>query len=625
MFAKLAFRNVRRSVRDYSVYFLTLLLGVCVFYVFNSLQGQPVIAMLDQSSQTYVIEAILEYMNILSVFVSVVLAGLVLYANNFMLRRRKKELATYLLLGLPHHKLAIMLFLETVAVGLLALAVGVALGVLAANGLSALILGLFGLPYEDALGFQFQWSAVGKTALYFGGIFVLVMLFNQVTVARQRLGKLMSAGRQNETLKQRPVWFSVLVFLAGAALIGIAYALLLIRGMLRIDALWFGMLGMGAVGTVFFFRGLSGFVLQLCRANGRLYFKGLNMFVLRQWSGRIHSTYLSMTVVCLLLLLAIGATGCTIGMNAAIAQISDSSAPFDFTVSNYDYGAEGLRTVQTVDALRERGFDADALAGYVEFCVYEAPDSGGAALRLSDYNALMSLQGLTGLTAADLPVYRNELIITRSGSGTGYSYSKDGERKDGYLVLPDAAAEALEVWGQYVCGSYPAGARVSQWESALSNAIDTCHEDKLSINAQTRHEIYLDQLGAKVMVLFIGVYLGVTFLITAAAVLALQQLSQSADNAGQYEILRRLGAENKLRSRAVFFQVFLAFFLPLALAVVHAVVGMTAANEVISMVSRGNLDTVYSSFLTAGLILLIYGAYFLLTFFSSRRIIRERR
>lgn len=625
MFAKLAFRNVRRSVRDYSVYFLTLLLGVCVFYVFNSLQGQPVVAMLGQASQTYVIEAILEYMNVLSVFVSVVLAGLVLYANHFMLRRRKKELATYLLLGLPHHKLAVMLFLETVAVGLLALAVGVILGVLAANGLSVLILGLFGLPYEDALGFRFQWSAVGKTALYFGGIFVLVMLFNQVTVARQRLGELMSAGRRNEALKQRPVWFSVLVFLAGVVLIGIAYALLLIRGMLRIDELWFGMLGMGALGTVFFFRGLSGFVLQLCQTNRKLYFKGLNMFILRQWSGKIHSTYLSMTVVCLLLLLAIGATACTIGMNDAIAQISDSSAPFDFTVSNYDYGADGLRTAPTADALRDRGFDLDALAGYVEFCVYETPDDGNAALRLSDYNALMDLQGLPGLTAGDLPACRSELIITRYGSGTGYSYIRDGERVDGYLVISDAAAEGLKVREQYVCGNYSAGAKLTAWETSLSNAVEASHEDKLSINAQTRHEMYLDQLGAKVMVLFIGVYLGVTFLITAAAVLALQQLSQSADNVGQYDILRRLGAEDGLRSQAVFFQVFLAFFLPLALAVVHAAVGMTAANAVIAQVSRGNLDTAYSSFLTAGLILLIYGAYFLLTFLSSRRIVRERR
>lgn len=621
MFAKLAFRNVRRSVKDYSVYFLTLLLGVCLFYVFNSLQGQPVVVMLNQSAQTYVVEAILEYMNVLSVFVSVVLAGLVLYANNFMLRRRKKELATYLLLGLPQHKLALMLFLETLAVGLLALVLGILLGALAANGLSVLMLGLFALPYEELLGFRFQWDAVGKTALYFGLIFLAVMVFNQVSVARQQLGRLMSAGRQNEELKQRPVWFSVLVFLAGVVLIVIAYALLLIRGMLRIDAVWLLMLVMGAVGTVFFFRGLSGFVLQLCRANEGLYLKGLNMFVLRQWSGKIHTTYLSMTVVCLLLLLAIGATACTIGMNDAIAQISAASAPFDFTLTNHSYGGsgDGLRPLDFTAELAGHGFDTGSLAAEVEFSLY-SNEQGEDFITLSDYNALMAAQGLPALSGDGLPAVRRELLFTHWGSGTGCSVLEGREFVDGYWVIPDSETAGLTRWRHSFCGNYPAGAGALAWDNALSAALEQIDD----LSAATRHEMYLEQLGAKVMVLFIGVYLGVTFLITAAAVLALQQLSQTADNVGQYLILRRLGAEEGMRSKAVFFQVFLAFFLPLALAVVHAAVGMTAANQVIAMVSQGNLDTVYSSFLTAGLILLIYGAYFLLTFFSSRRILRGR-
>ena len=619
MFAKLALRNVRRSVKDYSIYFLTLLLGVCVFYVFNSLRDQPVVQMLNQSGQTYVVEAILEYMNALSVFVCVVLAGLVLYANNFMLRRRKKELATYLLLGLPQGRLALMLFLETLAVGLLALAAGTALGVLAANGLSVLLLNLFSLPYGELLGFRFQWDAVGKTSLYFGFIFLAVMVFNQITVARQRLGKLLSAGRQNEALKDRPVWFSVLIFLAGTALIAAAYVLLLVRGMLCIDPLWFGMLGMGALGTVFFFRGFSGFVLQLCRANRRLYFKGLNMFVLRQWSGKIHSTYLSMTVVCLLLLLAIGATACTIGMNDAIAQVSNAAAAYDVSVHNYEWNnTEGLVLKDLEGLLKQGGLDLGQLDGYYTYTVYRKGPSD--CVTLEDYNALMALQNLPGLTEAGLPQARGELISNSYGTPEWSYVDENGAVQWGYYVVSAQDAADMDVQGQVFVANYPAGARPLDWDSALNAAL----EEAEGLSAVTRHEMYLEQLGSKVMVLFIGVYLGITFLITAAAVLALQQLSQSADNVGQYAILRRLGAEEGMRTKAVFFQVFLAFFLPLALAVIHAVVGMTAANQVISMVSRGNLDTAYSSFLTAGLILLIYGAYFLLTFFSSRRMVRER-
>lgn len=620
MFAKLAVRNVRRSVRDYSIYFLTLLFGVCVFYVFNSLQGQPVIQIL-RVSQGAIVEGILIYMGLFSVFVAVVLAGLILYANHFMLKRRKKELATYLLLGLPQSKLSLMLFLETLVIGLLALAAGVGLGVLAAHGLSQLMIRLFGLPYPD-LAFQFQWDAVGKTALCFGAMFLVVMVFNQVSVARQRLAELMSAGRKNEVLKQRPLWFSVLVFLLGLVLIGAAYFLLLTRGLLRFDALWLLMLALGSVGTVFFFRGFSGFVLQLCQKNEKLYFKGLNMFVLRQWSGRIHSTYLSMTVVCLLLLLAIGATACTIGMNDAISKSTDGSAPYDMTVTNYQWEEDGLRPADLTGLLRGGGLDVDGLAGFAEFTVYQA-DNGDAVIRRSDYNALMALQGSPGLEETSVPSIQDDQLFNTWGSGYTVQTAPD-VYEPGYWVVEDSAVEGLPLLGQYFVGNYPAGADVLAWDQAVNAALEAVASGDLSLGADLRQDYYLEELGTKVLVLFIGVYLGIVFLITAAAILALQQLSQAADNVVQYGILLRLGAEERMRSRAVLFQVFLAFFLPLALAVVHAVVGMTAANAVIFEVSRGQLDTVASSFVTAGLILLIYGAYFLLTFFSSRRILRER-
>ena len=620
MFAKLAVRNVRRSVRDYSIYFLTLLFGVCVFYVFNSLQGQPVIQIL-RLSQGAIVEGILIYMGLFSVFVAVVLAGLILYANHFMLKRRKKELATYLLLGLPQSKLSLMLFLETLVIGLLALAAGVGLGVLAAHGLSQLMIRLFGLPYPN-LAFQFQWDAVGKTALCFGAMFLVVMVFNQVSVARQRLAELMSAGRKNEVLKQRPLWFSVLVFLLGLVLIGAAYFLLLTRGLLRFDTLWLLMLALGSVGTVFFFRGFSGFVRQLCQKNEKLYFKGLNMFVLRQWSGRIHSTYLSMTVVCLLLLLAIGATACTIGMNDAISKSTDGSAPYDMTVTNYQWEEDGLQPTDLTGLLHGGGLDVDGLAGFAEFTVYQA-DNGDAVIRRSDYNALMALQGGPGLEETSVPSIQDDQLFNTWGSGYTVQTAPD-VYEPGYWVVEDSAVEGLPLLGQYFVGNYPAGADVLAWDQAVNAALEAVASDDLSLGADLRQDYYLEELGTKVLVLFIGVYLGIVFLITAAAILALQQLSQAADNVVQYGILLRLGAEERMRSRAVLFQVFLAFFLPLALAVVHAVVGMTAANAVIFEVSRGQLDTVASSFVTAGLILLIYGAYFLLTFFSSRRILRER-
>ena len=147
-------------------------------------------------------------------------------------------------------------------------------------------------------------------------------------------------------------------------------------------------------------------------------------------------------------------------------------------------------------------------------------------------------------------------------------------------------------------------------------------EDAGSTSFNTKLEIYAETMGTKILVLFLGIYLGIIFLLTSAAVLALQQLSQAADNQERYAVLTRLGVEEKMRDRSVYVQVFLAFFLPLFLAVIHSVVGMTAANNAIAQV--GQLDSVASSAVTAVFILVVYGAYFLATCWGSRRIVRGR-
>jgi putative ABC transport system permease protein len=304
MFCKLAARNVKRSIRDYSVYFLTLTFGVCIFYTFNSLDAQPAMRYL-QSTNAGMVGAILQLMDILSVFVAVVLGCLILYANTFLMRRRKRELGLYLMLGLPQSKVSLLLILETLLIGVLALVTGLALGQFLAQGLSALTLTMFDLRLDE-LQFVFSTRAIGKTCLYFGVIFLVVMAFTGLQISRTKLIDLIRGARKNEEMRQIPLGAAVALFLLGLALVGTAYAMLLIRGLLRVDDLFWLMLAMGTAGTLLIFRSLSGFLLRLAKSHKALYYKGLNMFVLRQFSSRVHTTYLSMTVICLLLLLAIG-------------------------------------------------------------------------------------------------------------------------------------------------------------------------------------------------------------------------------------------------------------------------------------------------------------------------------
>ena len=614
MFSKLALRNVRRSFRDYGVYLLTLTFGVCLFYTFNSLDGQGAMILLSQSANP-IVESILMLMDVFSVFVAVVLACLILYANRFLLRRRKRELGTYLLLGLSQGQVSRLLVLETGVIGLVSLAAGLALGVLASFGMSALTLSLFELDASALLALNFSPRAAGKTALYFGIIFLLVMALSGVQVSRARLIDLIHGERKNEVLKPRPLGVSVLQCLLGVACLLAAYAILLTFGMalsIALPFLCFPMLGLGTLGTLLIFRSLSGFVLKFVQSRPGLYFKNLNMFTLRQWISRVHTTYLAQTVVCILLLLAIGITASSLGLNSTLSAMTDQEAPFDITVQNQSGDTELI----DFDALlREGGIDPEQSLAWSHDTVFYYNDSqitgiedASGVIRVSDYNALVTRHGKPAYSGP-LPA----LLEERE------DWLTTGNLSLRCVVVPDSLVQQLEPRRQVWSADY-AGDTKEETERQLLQLI-TSLRAQLAVRAESRLSIYGDMVGNKILALFLGLYLGFTFLLAAAAVLALQQLSQGADNTGRYAILRRLGAEETQITRSASQQVALAFLLPLALALVHSAVGMKAANDIISAV--GKVDSTGNTIITTGVLLVVYGGYFLATALACRRMAKN--
>ncbi len=612
---KLAFRNVRRSIKDYAVYFLTLTFGVCLFYVFSALDDQSAIQFLARNNNPNV-EAIFVLVGVFSAFVAVVLAGLILYANQFLMKRRKRELGTYALLGMPTGKVARLLVTETLLIGLCALVSGVALGILGSWALDKLTVAMFLAAPEEIFSFNLSWKAAGKTAAYFGVIFLIVMAFTSLSVSRSKLIDLIRSGRTNEEVSRRPLSMSVALFLLGCVTLGTAYAILLTRGLLRIDLLWFIMLGLGTVGTFLIFRSLSGFLLRLTRGH-KGYYKGLNMFVLRQWSGKVHTNCASNTVISILILLAIGVTACSVGLNDTITASVGNQTPYDLTVLNY--GREGAYENADIPQLfRDAGLDTDACFAGVESVTvyYNDPELTGmpaagyyAVVALSDYNRLMAGRSLPVLENVDKPLRTPNAIV-------------NGPAADGVAVVPDDMISRLTPRRQMVNITY--AGNVSKVDDLVRMTLDEAEDFTGGLDIMMNYKLdnYYDLIGAKILVLYMGLYLGLVFLLTAAAVLALQQLSQAADNAQRYELLSKLGAPRAMRRGALIRQVALAFLLPLALGTIHAFVGMKAANEVIQ--AMGRVDSVHSSLLTAGLLLVIYGGYFLATCFGAWRAVEEK-
>ena len=620
MFSKLALRNVRRSFRDYGVYLLTLTFGVCLFYTFNSIEGQGAITYLARSENPMV-DAIITIIDIFSVFVAVVLACLILYANRFLLRRRKRELGTYLLLGLSQGQVSRLLFLETGIVGLISLAAGLGLGVLASFGMSALTLSMFEMDVSALLALNFSPGAAGKTVLYFGIIFLLVMLLSGVQVSRSKLIDLIHGERKNEVLKPRPLMAAVVQLVIGVICLIAAYAILLFFGMalaVAVPFLCFPMLGLGTLGTLLIFRSLSGFVMKFVQGHPGLYYRNLNVFTLRQWLSKVHTTYLAQTVVCILLLLAIGITASSIGLNNTLSSMTDGEAPVDITLWDYYDDEGGDAPMDFPSLLREGGFNPDArLKGYNSMTLYRNnPEITGfeqkegeavqAVLALSEYNRQLALTGQPPITLEG-----KTCRLVEDSPVNGASHWR-------WLVVDDPFTEGLEIQNQCWSANYAGNAE--ETERAIFQ-LTAPFDDTRSIYSDSRLEVYQDMMGNKILALFLGLYLGFTFLLAAAAVLALQQLSQAADNTGRYSILRRLGAEERQVKNSATQQVALAFLLPLALALVHSVVGMKAANDIIA--TAGRVDSAASSAVTAGVLLVVYGGYFLATSLACRRMAKN--
>ncbi len=680
MFSKLARKNAARSLKDYLVYFLTLTFGVCLFYMFNSLDAQTVMLKVS-SSQKEILKSLTQIIGYVSVFISVILGFLVVYANGFLMKRRKKELGVYMTLGMPKGKISAILILETFFIGLLSLAVGLVAGIFLAQGMSVVTAKLFEANLSKFI-FTFSQGAFWKTLVYFGVIFLVVMVFNTVSVSRLKLIDLLGAAHKNERLRIHSLWVSVVIFLVSVACLAAAYYLIETNGMFHMTPEFLACLILGVVGTLLFFLSLSGFLLRVVKSNKKLYFKGLNMFVLRQFNSKINTTFVSVSVICIMLLMTIGTLSTGVTISRVLSKDLKTACPYDVTLTSYGGNAttkDGVtvtasegRGEDILGALQKAGFDFSPWSeSYSQVAAYATKDANYSMffdrsnwpqpfgsyseekakqmpmgmMPESDFNKALKMRGRQPVALSEnqytinsidenmIPVYdsilRSGKEITLGGKTLkplktlqSESYFNNSSATDvGTLILPDSFFKGQKPAITILNINFKAGVDNDAFLKAL-NAVQTKPGEKSYDLISTKEGIYELAGGSKMMVTYLALYIGLVFLIAAAAVLALQQLSESSDNAERYGLLRKLGAEEKMVNRALFTQVALYFLLPLSLAVVHSVVGIHVVNK--ALVTADGTDLLGSIFATAAIFVVVYGAYFLATYFGSKSMIRQK-
>lgn len=677
MLFKLSLKNIRRSIKDYAIYFFTLVLGVAIFYVFNAIDSQTV--MLNVSSSTYdVIKLMTRTLSGISVFVSLVLGFLIIYASRFLIKRRNKEFGIYLTLGMSKKKISLILFFETLLIGIISLAVGIVIGTLLSQLMSLLVANMFDADMTQ-FKFIFSKSACFKTLIYFGIMYLFVMIFNTIMVNKCKLINLLYYDKKTESIKLKNPIACIVVFIIGVIMLAYSYYKVTIgvNGFLSSPPYTvFIIIGLGCVSTFLIFWSMSGFILNIVMAAKKTYYKGLNSFTLRQVSSSINTTVFSITIICLMLFTTICLLSSCFSLKESMAANLNELAPVDVELSKMvdtsSYNSSS-KVISIDTTLNKYNFDINSnFKDITEVNTYTGSltfkdtlgkslkylekkygflryDSKEEIMTISDYNRIAKLYGKKTYKLGNneyiiIANYKqmieirnlaleNKNTITLNGEilAPKYDECKDGfinmgDNQDniGIVIIPDRLASNLTIEKEILAANYKAKSdnKKHEIETKINKVVKGNLNKITPLTLNTKIDIEEASIGLGAMVTFIGLYLGIIFLISSAAILALKELSESTDNAERFTMLRRLGADEKMINKALFSQIFIFFMFPLLLAILHSIFGIKFATYILSTVgTKGLLPAIM---MTSAFLLVIYGGYFIITYVCSKNIIKER-
>ena len=580
-------------------------------------------------------------------------------------------------LGMGKNKISKILTYETALVGIISLVVGLGVGIIVSQGISAFASKLFEVSLSN-YKFLLSTDAILKTVLYFGIIFILVMIFNTFVISKYKLIDMLTAAKKNEDIKIKNPILTAIIFFISLGLLGVAYKLVIKVGLNPTDRMFLVSIVLGILGTLLLFFSLAGFVLYVLQKNKNVYLKGLNIFVLRQMNRKINTNFLSMTVICLMLFLTISTLATGLSFKNALEKGLENTTPFDASATYYIDEDSKIKTAE--ESIRELGFKfnpEDKIVSYNEYklektnlesllnknaegknkkeIVEAMTYKGTNAISISSYNDIRALSGEKPVSLAN-----NEVLISSNLGeventlknilknnekieidGKEYKVANNaliGEEKvikEAFestgmtnnfftLIVPDNIVSNLKPIANKININFPKNSNEEERVQKLFNEYRDGVIDSSKygfVNGYTKARIYEDNNGMTNIVLFIGIYLGIIFLISSTAVLALQQLSEASDSIDRYKSLRRIGVSQKMINKSIFTQVSIYFGLPLVVALVHSVVAIKVVNGFLTMFNRPDIGG--SSLVTALIMVIVYGGYFYATYTGYKSTVKN--
>ena len=680
MHKSLIFRNVKKSFREYFIYFLTLTLGVAMFYTFHALTDiESTMKLVDWQSMA--MWSLSRVLMVFSVFVLIVMALLMIYANAYLMRTRAKELGVYLLLGMENSGVAKILFVESIAIGLAAYVAGILLGIVASQGAVILVLRYF----DEKLPFHFliSTSAMAKTALFFAVLDLIVLVANIIRSYSITLIGLFKLRAKNEKMIATGKVLDAILFVVGAVMLGYAYHLIRVSGFLPSEQSFWNSLLFGTVGTFLVFRGFASFLILFTKNTG-LYKKGLTSYLYRSLARNVRSTYSAMAAVSILLLIAMGAMISAGSISVSVRNLKRTPPLFDTRVAyRVRDGNADVRNAQMKE--RHEKEIEELLRTSLEVYFYDSkvdvkdamPWIGGyekgntrwqvspdertvRTMRYSDYRALAEMAGHTPRALSDgeallitadtrdrdavgkgdktVKVFGKSLAVLPETDWLQYTYAVDAPQLHNlFLVVPDevlADAKPDEVawYMQYAEGKEEKaerrlfgsdeggeGSRETVLDKMWQDVTDDLSDAGFSFHAESRRRTFQNTMTTGFIATMSSAFVGVLFTFFTAAVLSVHELGREDDERRAMRTLSSLGASRTMMKRTLMKRIAILFFLPFLVALVHTYFGIRAFRDILALMTYGETSVLRASVVMTAILLVIYIGYFIATYTVAAR------
>lgn len=678
MYAQLAKTNVRKSIKDYLIYFITIAICVSLFYAITSLSSSDYELITEESYNFRALKIILQYSTYL---ITAILILLIAYVNKYMIGRRKREFATYVLLGAEQISVSLMFFIETIVVGFLAIITGILVGTLFSQAITAIV--LISAKQEVVFSIKLYADTVVITFIFFISMFCIIGLYNVIVLRKIKLIDMINAHKQVEFQFKRSnkVYIAIFVVSIIMYIISGSYTVKLINSEIDYSVKSLMYIGISLItfiiGTYALFYSIAYIMIYIKNKCINFKYEGTNLFLIGAIVSKVKTAPILMATISITFLGAMISFIMTLVMSQWSMGYLDMRVPYDIEIRN-NYSTnflaqsniDDIKVIpkldysEIVEWLNNNGKDIESYCQVEKYIIsHDDNIKSTLAIKLSDFNKLRTMLGYDEIKLNDKEfttqwhnVVSDEVINNYVGknsklniNGVTYNISQDSSYKesigegfyfnsDNIIILPDEVCDNLDfIETNFVANienkmKYEEANEFRQnyiynWFRSNNSEFVTKYSDEndityrvidIRIKSLEINNILTTTLAMRIL----GVYLGIVLLMISLTILSLSQLTDSIEHKDRFNVLRKLGVEENQINRIILKQISIYFIVPIVIAMIGDAIFIynyyLIYNDIIT-VFVGNIEFILSIIFGVALMIVIYICYFIGTYYTFKR------